>query len=120
MVTRYGRGKRTQREGAFKHIPRITEMDAISENAVLDGRVQLLQPERGYRAGLDAALLAAACDAQPGERVLEVGCGVGGALLAAAARRPQASFLGVERSPEALELARRNIALNGLAERVHA
>ncbi|HEV8163822.1 MAG TPA: methyltransferase, partial [Actinomycetota bacterium] len=43
-----------------------------TEDAVLDGRVRLRQPARGYRAGLDAALLAAACDAKTGERVMEV------------------------------------------------
>ena len=93
-------------------------MDAISEDAVLDGRVRLLQPVRGYRAGLDAALLAAACDARPGARVLEAGCGVGAALLQAAARRPEAIFTGVEREADAAMLARRNIALNGMEARV--
>ncbi|CAN7237184.1 methyltransferase [Phenylobacterium sp. LjRoot219] len=93
-------------------------MDGITENTVLDGRVRLLQPERGYRAGLDAALLAAACDAAAGARVLETGCGVGAALLAAATRRPQARFTGLERDPVAAGLARRNIALNGLTDRV--
>jgi tRNA1(Val) A37 N6-methylase TrmN6 len=95
----------------------MTEMDAITENAVLGGRVRLLQPERGYRAGLDAALLAAACDAGPSTRVLEAGCGAGAALLAAAARRPEARFTGLERDPAAAALARRNAELNGLAER---
>ena len=93
-------------------------MDAISENAVLDGRVRLLQPARGYRAGLDAALLAAACDAADGARVLEAGCGVGAALLASAVRRPGARFVGLERDPDAAALARRNVELNGLSERV--
>jgi tRNA1(Val) A37 N6-methylase TrmN6 len=93
-------------------------MDAITENTVLGGRVRLLQPERGYRAGLDAALLAAACDAAAGSRVLEAGCGVGAALLAAAARRADARFTGLERDPIAAGLARRNIALNGLTSRV--
>ena len=93
-------------------------MDGITENAVLDGRVRLLQPERGYRAGLDAALLAAACDAGDGARVLEAGCGVGAALLAAAVRRPGARFVGVERDSAAAALARRNVALNGLSDRV--
>ena len=94
------------------------QLSGIEENRVLGARIRLLQPERGYRAGLDAALLAASCDAGPGERVLEAGCGVGGALLAAAARRPEAVFVGVERDAQALDLARRNIALNGLADRV--
>lgn len=93
-------------------------MDDITEDAVLDGRVRLRQPARGYRAGVDAALLAAACDAKPGERVIEAGCGAGAALLAAAARRPAALFTGVERDAAAAALARQNAALNGAAARV--
>ena len=95
-------------------------MDAVTEDRLLDGRVRLRQPARGYRAGLDAALLAAACDAQPGQRVLEAGCGAGGALLAAAARRPGVRFVGVERDAAALALAQDNIALNGFEGRVEA
>jgi tRNA1(Val) A37 N6-methylase TrmN6 len=95
----------------------ITEA-AITEDRVLGGRVRLRQSARGYRAGADAALLAAACGAGPGERVLEAGCGPGGALLAAAARAPGAAFVGVERDGVAAALARENVALNGLNERV--
>jgi tRNA1(Val) A37 N6-methylase TrmN6 len=92
--------------------------DETTDDAVLDGRVRLAQPARGYRAGLDAALLAAACDAAAGERVIEPGCGAGAALLAAAARRPGARFVGLERDPAALALARENIGRNGLEGRV--
>ena len=93
-------------------------MDATTEDAVLDGRVRLRQPARGYRAGVDAALLAAACDAPAGVRVIEAGCGAGGALLAAAVRREGARFTGLERDPAAAALARENVAANGLADRV--
>ena len=95
-------------------------MDETTEDRILDGRVVLRQPVRGYRAGLDAALLAAACDAAPGARAIEAGCGAGGALLAAAARRPQVHFTGVERDPKALALARSNIAANGMEAKVTA
>lgn len=78
----------------------------------------LRQPNPGYRAGADAALLAAAVNAQSGERVLEAGCGVGAALLQAALRAPGARFTGMERDPSALRLAQENIGLNDLAERV--
>jgi tRNA1(Val) A37 N6-methylase TrmN6 len=91
-----------------------------TEDTVLDGRVRLRQRKDGYRAGMDAALLAAACDARVGERVIDLGCGVGGAMLAAAARRPGARFVGVERDPAALDLARQNIALNGWEDRIEA
>jgi len=90
----------------------------VTEDAVLNGRVKLRQAVAGYRAGMDAALLAAACDAAPGDRVIEAGCGVGGALLAAATRRQGARFVGLERDSAAVELARGNVALNALADRV--
>jgi tRNA1(Val) A37 N6-methylase TrmN6 len=92
--------------------------DLTQSDAILGGRVRLLQSARGYRAGMDAALLAAACDAQPGERVLDLGCGPGAVMLAAAVRRPGAHFTGIEADPDALDLARANIDLNGLPDQV--
>ncbi|HEY8616448.1 tRNA1(Val) (adenine(37)-N6)-methyltransferase [Phenylobacterium sp.] len=95
-------------------------MDDTTEDELLNGRVRLRQSARGYRAGMDAALLAAACDAPAGARVIEAGCGPGAALLQAAVRRAEASFVGVERDAQALGLAQANIALNGLDGRVAA
>ncbi|HET9159159.1 MAG TPA: methyltransferase domain-containing protein [Caulobacteraceae bacterium] len=92
--------------------------DELTVDAVLGGAVRLAQPREGYRAGLDAALLAAACKVEPGERALEAGCGVGAALLAAAVRNPGADFVGLERDPKMRALAQANIAINDLAERV--
>lgn len=96
----------------------MADQSDLTEDRLLNGRISLRQPARGYRAGMDAALLAAACDAGTGARVLEAGCGPGAALLAAAARRPQAVFTGMERDPAAAALARENVALNGLEGRV--
>lgn len=93
---------------------------SISEDLLLDGRVRLRQPRIGYRAGLDAALLAAACDAASGEQVLDLGCGAGAVMLAAATRRTGARFTGIERDEAALALAHGNIALNGLGDRASA
>ncbi len=90
----------------------------VSDDRILGGRLVVRQPKAGYRAGVDAALLAAACDAEAGERVIEAGCGVGAALLAAAARRPGARFTGIERDSAVADLAVGNIALNGLGDRV--
>lgn len=90
----------------------------LTRDRLLGGRIEIDQPARGYRAGMDAALLAAACGALPQERVLEAGCGVGGALLTAAARRPGARFVGIERDEAMAGLARANAAANSMAERV--
>ena len=54
---------------------------ALTEDAFLGGRLRLLQPAQGYRAGVDPVLLAASVPAMLGQRVLELGCGVGAALL---------------------------------------
>ena len=92
--------------------------DGMTLDGLLGGRLRLRQPARGYRAGLDAALLGACVALAAGERALEAGCGAGAALLQAAWRSPGAHFTGVEREADALSLANANIALNGLKERV--
>ncbi|SFS82160.1 tRNA1(Val) (adenine(37)-N6)-methyltransferase [Brevundimonas viscosa] len=85
----------------------------VVENALLGGRVRLRQPARGYRAGMDAALLAATVAATAGERVVEAGCGAGAVLMQIAARRPGVQLAGLERDPALAALARENAALNG-------
>ncbi len=89
-------------------------MSGISENAYLGGRLTIRQPTRGYRAGVDPVLLAAATEAQAGDRVLELGCGVGTAALCLAARVPGLAITGVELQPDYAALARENAAANGL------
>jgi len=92
----------------------------IVENALLGGRVRLRQPAKGYRAGMDAALLAAAVEARAGERVIEAGCGAGAVLMQIAARRPGVRLVGLERDPAMAALARDNAALNGAAAEIVA
>jgi tRNA1(Val) A37 N6-methylase TrmN6 len=90
----------------------------VREDRLLGGRVRLLQPEGGLRAGHDAVLLAAAVPARAGETVLELGCGTGAAFLCLAARVPGLAVVAVEREPALAALARENAALNGIADRV--
>lgn len=88
-------------------------MSATTEDALLDGQVRLRQPLRGFRAGLDAVLLAAFVPARAGERVLEAGCGSGAAFLCLAARVTGLRIAAVEREAEMAALARGNAAANG-------
>jgi tRNA1(Val) A37 N6-methylase TrmN6 len=90
----------------------------LTEDALLGGRVQLLQPARGYRVAIDAVLLAAAVDAAPGQRILDLGAGVGAVGLCLAARLPDCSVVGIELQPALADLAERNANLNGMADRL--
>lgn len=80
----------------------------ITRDGFLGGRLTLLQPSKGFRAGSDAVLLAAACPARPGQTVLDLGCGVGAAMYCLATRVPDLILTGVERDAPTADLARRN------------
>lgn len=97
----------------------MTSMEtAPTEDALLGGRIRLLQPSRGYRVAVDAVLLAAAIDAGPGDRVLDLGAGVGAVGLCFAARVPGCAIVGVELQPELASLAARNTVRNGAEHRM--
>ena len=86
-------------------------------DAFLNGRIRVRQPRAGFRSGLDAVFLAAACPAQAGDHVLEAGCGAGAASLCLLARVPGATITGVEIDPALAALARENAAANGMTGR---
>ena len=95
---------------------------ALSDDDTLDaflgGRLRLRQSRQGFRAGMDSILLASALPAIGEGRALEIGCGAGAALLAAAMLNPDLRCVGVERHPEDAARAGANVALNGLSGRV--
>lgn len=85
-----------------------------TDNAFLGGRLQILQPVQGYRAGVDPVLLAASIPARAGQDVLDLGCGVGTALLCLGARVRGLGLHGVEVQPHYADLARENARRNGI------
>ena len=91
---------------------------AVAEDALLGGRVRLVQPAEGYRAAIDPVFLAAAVPAAAGESVLDVGAGAGAAALCLAARVADVRVRGVEVAPDLVRLAVGNAGLNGLGGRV--
>src|SRR5215468_9578377 len=94
--------------------------EAVTDDAVLGGRVRLRQPRRGHRVGHDAVLLAAAVGAEPGDHAVDLGAGVGSAGLSLAARVPGVSVTLVEIDMGLVRLAAENAEANGLAQRVRS
>lgn len=89
-------------------------MDDLTQDWFLGGALAIRQPRTGFRAGVDAVFLAAAAPARPGQRVLELGCGVGTASLCLARRVAGVTITGVEIQADYAALARRNAAENDL------
>ena len=84
----------------------------FSIDGFLDGRVQIAQPKRGYRAGTDPVLLAAACPAKAGDKVLDIGCGVGTAALCLHWRIAGLRLIGLEQDDAFLSFAQDNATRN--------
>jgi tRNA1(Val) A37 N6-methylase TrmN6 len=90
----------------------------LTDDAMLGGRLRLLQPKRGHRFGHDAVLLAASVPAKSKDHAVEFGAGVGAASLALLARVRGLTVTMIEIDPALAELAAQNIARNGFSARV--
>ncbi|MEO1694016.1 MAG: methyltransferase, partial [Pseudomonadota bacterium] len=98
----------------------------LTDDAFLGGAVRLTQPARGYRAGIDAVLLAASFNASrprpdAPDRLLDVadfGAGVGAVGLCLAERCPTVRVHLIERDAATLELTRRNVTAHSARDRI--
>ena len=93
--------------------------DELTSDAIT-GSFRLLQRRRGHRFSVDdlATAWEAVRAAPEAGTFLDLGCGVGAVLLMVAWRLPEAKGFGIEAQDISIELARRNVQDNGLAERV--
>ncbi|MCA0433614.1 MAG: methyltransferase [Proteobacteria bacterium] len=89
---------------------------SLTEDAFLGGRLRILQPEKGYRAGIDAVFLAASIPVLAGETVFEAGIGAGVAALCLIARNPAIHVTGIEVATRYAVLCEENGRRNGFSQ----
>jgi tRNA1(Val) A37 N6-methylase TrmN6 len=81
-------------------------------------QLSILQPEKGYRAGIDAVFLGASIPAQNGETVFEAGIGVGVASLCLLARCPDIHVTGLEVNARYAMMCEENAKRNRFAQSI--
>ena len=97
-----------------------------TKNLFLGGLLELRQSKHGYRAGMDAVLLASICPARSNENIIDLGAGVGTVGLCVAARLQKNNerlkkLILVEKEEEICLLAKENCIHNQIeADIIHA
>lgn len=97
----------------------MIESDELTDDA-LTGSYRVFQRRRGHRYSLDDVLTAweAATTCPTAASTLDLGCGIGSVLLMVAYKLGPARIAGIEAQPISHALCDKNLARNGLADRV--
>ena len=91
-------------------------MTATQEIYVLNKQLKLTHMAQGFKTSMDSVLLAAACPAQAGDHILDLGSGVGGAGLCVLRRVNGVTLTGVEIQADHVALAQENALENRMQE----
>ena len=91
-----------------------------SRDFFLKGSLEIIQPIKGYRAGIDAVLLAAAAQKCNAPQICELGAGVGTALLSLLKRKNDNALnaLALEIDTQTYSYLNENICQNGFENMV--
>ena len=93
--------------------------DETIEDLQLNG-LHLIQKKNAFRFGMDSVLLAHFASIQPNETVADFGTGNGILIFLLYGRNKGKSYYALDIQSEAVELVRRNAALNGMTDIVRA
>jgi len=95
---------------------------SVPEDETLDtffnGKLQILQKKSGYRFSIDAILLSQFIKIRKNEKAIDLGTGCGILPLLLSHTTKAHSFVAVEIQKELTELAKKNVLLNALGDRV--
>ena len=92
------------------------EEETIDE--ILGGQLKVIQKAKGYRFSIDSLLLAHFVSLKKNDLVLDMGTGSGVISMIIAHCGPCRKVTGIEIQKELVDMAQRNVALNGLGNKV--
>ena len=93
---------------------KVFKVTDYTQDRFLGGGIKIWQPKKGYRAGIDPILLAASVNVVEGQKVLDLGCGVGTASFAIGYRIKNVELYGIEVQKSFADLAELNSKENGI------
>jgi len=97
--------------------PETHRRDGETLDTFYHGRIHVLQKKKGYRFSVDAPLLADFIRTRAGDEALDLGTGSGVISLLLSVK-PFRRIVALEIQEGLVDLARRNVELNGLGDRV--
>jgi tRNA1Val (adenine37-N6)-methyltransferase len=95
-----------------------TDINQVTSDLFLDGKIQVVQPVNGYRFSIDSIILAGFSHPPAGATVVDLGTGCGIIPLILAHRTLNLRLIGVELQPSLAAMALKNIKRNGLSDRI--
>src|SRR5690606_4435875 len=87
------------------------------ETHLLRGQVTLLQPKVGFHASVDSVFLSAAVPVKSGQKILDIGCGVGSAGLCITLKKDNIILNGLDVQSDLIDIAQQNAELNNITDR---
>ncbi len=97
----------------------ILRREGETVDELLGRRVKIFQQEKGYRFSVDALLLAHFVRVKKGDLIVDLGTGSGVIAIIVAQRKECGKVVAVDIQEDLVDLARRNVMLNALQEKVN-
>ena len=92
--------------------------DGETIDEFFQGRLKILQKEKGYRFSVDSLLLADFATLQRGDQLVDLGAGSGIISLILALRFPETTITEVEIQEDLADMAARSVVLNNMGDRI--
>ncbi len=87
----------------------------MTSHFLLNKRLKLARPDTGYKSAIDPVFLAAALTPKSGQKILDMGAGIGTVAFCLLARCPDVHITGIDVQPELIEFAQQNAIVNNFA-----